>query len=106
MIPVLDTAGFSDLRQFLQRRISYARYRVGSTWTEATLSGIEILGSGVVRARLHINTGGSAMTVTRVELYNTERQLFASQNCNISVSAGQTGVLFWFDFNITEEVSS
>ena len=100
---MLDTAGFVDLRGYLKRRIAYARYRVGSsTWHEVTLSGIDILNSGIVRARLNINSGGSAITVRRVELYNTDRELFAHQDCNITVTAGQTGILFWFDFNITE----
>lgn len=100
---MLDTAGFTDMRNFLKRRIAYARYRVGSTWTETALSGIEIQSNGTVRARLHINSGGSSITVTRVELYNTDRQLFAHQDCRITVSARQTGILFWFDFQITEE---
>lgn len=90
------------MRNFLKRRISYARYKVGSTWTNVVLSGIEIQSNGVVRVRLHINSGGSNITVTRVELYNTDRELFAHQDCKITVAAGQTGILFWFDFSITE----
>lgn len=102
---MLDTQGFVDMRNFLKRRIAYARYRVGSTWYKVPLNGIEILSSGVVRARLHINSGGSEITVNRVELYNSDGVLFCHQDCSITVSAGQTGVLFWFDFNITEEES-
>ena len=29
---MLDSAGIADYRNFTQRRIAYARYRVGSTW--------------------------------------------------------------------------
>lgn len=99
---MLDAAGFADLRSYLKRRLAYGRYRVGSTWTEVPLSGVEIQSNGVVRARLNINSGGNTITVNRVELYNTDRSLFAHQDCSITVAANQTGILFWFDFNISE----
>ncbi len=100
---MLDSQGFVDMRNFLKRRISYARYRVGNTWTKVPLNGIDVQSNGVVRARLHINSGGNQITVNRVELYNTDAVLFCHQDCSITVAAGQTGILFWFDFNITEE---
>lgn len=99
---MLDSAGFSDLRSYLKRRLAYGRYRVGSTWTRVQLTGVDIQSNGIVRARMNINSGGSAITVNRAELYNTDGSLFAHQDCSIAVSAGQTGILFWFDFNITE----
>ena len=102
---MLDTSGFADLRKFLKRDISYARYRVGSTWYTTTLNDVKILSTGKVRAQLTINSNGSAITVKRVELYNHDQELLAHQDCSIAVSANQTGILFWFDFTITEEAS-
>lgn len=102
---MLDTAGFSDLRSFIKRRVSYAKYYVGGIAHKVTLSDVKIRSDGTVRVQLNINSGGSAITVTRVELYNHDNALWAHQDCNIKVTAGQTGVLFWFDFNITEEAS-
>ncbi len=100
---MLDAAGFTDLRNFIKRRINYARYRVGSTWYKTTLSQIEILSSGTVRAQMNVNSGGSSITVTRVELYNNDQELWAHQDCNITLTPGQTGILFWFDFTLREE---
>jgi len=100
---MLDAAGFIDLRNFIKRRINYARYRVGSTWYKTTLSQLEILPGGTVRAQLNVNSGGSSITVNRVELYNNDQELWAHQVCNITLTPGQTGILFWFDFTFREE---
>ena len=37
-----------------------------------------------------------------MELYNSDSALFAHQDCSITINAGQTGILYWFDFNIKE----
>ena len=102
---MLDTAGFVDLRNYVKRRISYARYRVGSTWYKTTLSNVAVLSNGTVRAQLNVNSNGQAITVNRVELYNHDQELWAHQVCNITVTTNQSGILFWFDFTITEEAS-
>ena len=100
---MLDGAGFTDLRNYIKRRIRYARYRVGSTWTKTYLSDVMVLSNGTVRAQLNVNSGGGSITVNRVELYNNDAQLWAHQDCNITLTSGQTGILFWFDFTIREE---
>jgi hypothetical protein len=99
---MLDSAGIADYRNFTQRRIAYARYRVGSTWYKTYLSDVSIRSDGIVRAQLNINSGGSSITVNRVELYNSDSALFAHQDCSITINAGQTGILYWFDINIKE----
>ena len=103
---MIDGAGFEDLRRYITKRVSYARYRVGSTWYETYLSKVKILSNGTVRVQININSGGSAITVNRVELYSTDRQLWAYQNVNIGLAANQTGILFWFDFTLREEVGT
>ena len=102
---MLDTAGFNDLRSYIKRRIAYARYRVGSTYYKTYLSDVTVRADGTVRAQLNINSGGSAITVNWVGLYNSDNALWCHQDCSITVSPNQTGILFWFDFTITEEAS-
>ena len=102
---MLDTAGLADYRDFTKKRIAYARYRVGSTYTKVYLSSVTILSNGVVRAQLNINSGGSSMTVNRVELWNSAGELFAHEDVSITINSGQTGILYWFDFNIKEVAS-
>lgn len=102
---MLDAAGFADLRNYIKRRIAYAQYRVGSTYYKTYLSDVAVRSDGTVRAQLNINSGGSAITVNWVGLYNSDNQLWAHQACSITLSPNQTGILFWFDFTITEEAS-
>lgn len=54
---------------------------------------------------LGVNTSAEStpLTVTRVELYNSDNALWAHQDCSITVNTGQTGILYWFDFTVTEQ---
>ena len=99
---MIDSAGFADLRGYLKRRIACARFRVGSTYYTVPLSGIDILADGTVRARVSI-TGLGEITVNRVELLNSDNQVWAHEDVNIKISTGQNGILYWFDFTFTEK---
>lgn len=98
---MIDPAGFADLRGYIKRRIAYARYKVGNSFVRTSLSDIEILSNGTVRARVVISSD-VPITVTRVELWNNAGELWAHQDCKISITQQQTGILYWFDFTITE----
>ncbi|HWP51652.1 MAG TPA: hypothetical protein VN626_08145 [Clostridia bacterium] len=99
---MLDSAAFTDLREYIKRRVAYAKYRVGSTYYTTSLNDVAILANGTVRAQLSI-IPGSTVTVNRVELYSTNGSLWAHQDVSITISTGQTGILYWFDFTVTEE---
>lgn len=99
---MLDPAAFTDLRNYIKQRIAGARYRVGSTFYKTTLNDITILGSGTVRALLSVAPGGM-VTINRVELINSDGNLWAHQDVSITIATGQTGVLYWFDFTVTEK---
>ena len=97
---MLDTAALTDIRGYIKRRVAYARYRVGSTYYRAELTDVDYVGT-TVRVRLSIIPSGT-VTVNRVELWSSAGELWAHQSCNITVSTGQTGILFWFDFSVVE----
>lgn len=48
-------------------------------------------------------TGLGEITVNRVELLNSDNQVWAHEDVNIKISTGQTGILYWFDFTFTEK---
>lgn len=95
---MIDSAGFTDLRNYIKRRVAYAKYRVGNTYIKTDLSDVAVLPNGTVRAQLTISAESTPLTVTRVELYNSDNALWAHQDCSITVNTGQTGILYWFDF--------
>ena len=99
---MIDSAGFADLRGYRKRGIACARCRVGSTCHAVPLAGMGRLADGTVRARVSI-TGLGEITVNRVELLNSDNQVWAHEDVNIKISTGQTGILYWFDFTFTEK---
>ena len=98
---MLDTAAFSDLRSYIKRRVIYARYRIGSTYYQTPLNEVTLLSSGTVRVQLSILQAEN-VTINRVELWNSNGDLWAHQDCSITIESGQTGILYWFDINIEE----
>ena len=102
---MIDAAGFADLRNYIKRRIAYAQYKVGNTYVKTNLSQIDVLSNGTVRAQLTIPASSTPMTVTRVELYNSDSAIWAHQDCSITLNTGQSGILYWFDFTINEEAT-
>ena len=40
---MIDSAGFTDLRNYIKRRVAYAKYRVGNTYIKTDLSDVAVL---------------------------------------------------------------
>lgn len=99
---MLNTPAFVDLRNYIKRRVAYARYRVGSTYYKCDFQDVSILSDGTVRVSLVINNNNQAITINRVELWSTNDELWAYETVSVSIQAVQTGVLYWFDFTVTE----
>lgn len=97
----LDTAAFVDLRNFIRRRIGFLRYRTEEAFYKVPISDAQVLSDGTVRVAASI-VPDSSVTINRVELYNNNGDLWAHQECNITIDHGQTGILYWFDFTIKE----
>ena len=101
---MLKTAAFADLRSYIKRRVTLAKYYIGSTAYSTLLNDVAIRSDGTVRVQLSILPhSSSSVTITKVELYNSAGELWAQRTCSISISTSQTGVLFWFDITIEEE---
>ena len=97
---MIQNAAFQDFRSYIKKRLSYAQYRVGTTWNRAEITDISILSNGIVRVK--IDKAVSGVTINRVTVYSSVGEQWAYQDCCIAVNADQTGFLFWFDFTISE----
>jgi hypothetical protein len=97
---MIQQAAFQDFRNYIKKRLSYAQYRVGTTWYRAEITDISILSNGIVRVK--IDKAATGVTINRVAVYSSIGEQWAYQDCNIVVNADQTGFLFWFDFTISE----
>ena len=101
---MLQTAAFTDLRNFIVKRIYKAQYQRGGSWYDAALVSKEVTPSGIARVKVQISPG-TPCTITGVRLINTENQVWAVKSVNVVLETAETNLLQWFDFEITEEES-
>ena len=102
---MLQTAAFTDLRNYIKTRIGSAQYLVGSTWNNATIVDQSITADGIVRIKCQI-APGAACTIAKVRLLNTASDVWLEKTVNVVIESASTNLLQWFDFNVTEsEVS-
>ena len=98
---MLQSAAFTDFRNFIKRRIAKAQYRVGTTWYDAPIVSTDITSAGVVRVQSQI-AHGSACTIAEVRLLNNEGSVWATKTVNVVMETATTHLLQWFEFNVTE----
>ena len=101
---MLQTAAYTDLRNYIKKRIYKAQYQRSGSWYDAALVEKEVTSSGIVRIKTQISPG-VACTITGVRLYNTDNEVWASKTISVVLETAETNLLQWFDFEITEEES-
>lgn len=100
---MLEPVALTDIKNYALNRIAYARYKIGSTYYNVNLNDKQITASGIVRVQFPIiPQASSPVTVTEVQLISTAGVVWAKKSVSISVETIQTGILFWFEFNIQE----
>jgi hypothetical protein len=101
---MLQAAAFSDLRNYIVKRIYKAQYQRGGSWYDAALVSKEVTNTGIARIKVQISPG-VATTITGVRLINMDNQVWAVKSVNVVIETADTNLLQWFDFEITEEES-
>lgn len=101
---MLQAAAFTDLRNYIVKRIYKAQYQRGGSWYDAALVGKEVTNTGIARIKVQISPG-VATTITGVRLINMDNQVWAVKSVNVVIETADTNLLQWFDFEITEEES-
>lgn len=102
---LLTSAALQGYRDFTKRRVSYARYLIGSTWYKTNIESVETLSSGIVEISFMIELDSGSGTVTQVQLYDTDNQLWLSKNESLKMSDVSEGYLYVVQLDI-QEVSS
>lgn len=98
---MLTSYALTDFRNFVKNKLWKAQYKIGSTWYDAAIAGIDILTSGVVRVRIPISPG-QACTISGARLFSTSNQVWCEKAITVKIDDAQTDFLQWFEFNITE----
>lgn len=100
---MLTATAMEGFKSFIEKNIAYARYKIGGTYYNAVIHRKERLPDGKVAVYFSIiPQAGSDVTITEVQLFDTNNALWASKAENIEVKSVQEGVLYRFAFDFKE----
>ena len=103
MAGILTSAALRGYKEYPERVIAYARYKVGSTYYKTGKPEINIQADGTITADIIIdNSVGTSITVSELQLWDINGNLWASKGEAITRSSVQEGILYRFRFTITE----
>lgn len=102
---LLTKTALDGYRAYTKRTISYARYKVGTTYYKTCIEDITIDEKGVVTASFKIEvpkTGASAL-VTEIQLFDQDNQLWLSKAESLNMASVVEGFYYDCRFTISEK---
>lgn len=103
----LDSAYLTAKRNEIKNDVSYARYKVGSTWYQAAIQNAQVLNDGRVEVTFLIDhTVSGNITVTGVELYDHNGVRIGSKNVSITRADATEGILYVCRFSLFQVVEN
>lgn len=100
---MLTPAAISGYKEFTKADIAYAKYRVGNTYHQAAIQSKEYLADGRLAVKILIEppeTG--SVTISQIQLYDTNNNLWLSKAESIIREDVTAGVLYRFTFDFSE----
>lgn len=103
---LLTSNAIKGLREYVKRTVSYAKYKIGSTYYEVNINDIIVDTSGVVRISFMINpTVSGVARITEVQLYDVDNQLWFSKAVSLDMESVAEGFYYLVKLRITETES-
>ena len=102
---MLTSAALTGYRNYTKRVVSYAKYKIGSTYYESRIESVKTLSSGIVEISFMIELESGSGTVSEVQLYYTDNELWLSKAESLKLSDVSEGFLYVVRLDI-KEVSS
>lgn len=100
---MLTEKAIAGMKAYIERTIVYARYKIGGTYYKARIDRREYLRDGRVAVYFSIvPQAGQDVTITEVQLFDTNNDLWAVKKEQIIIRSVQEGVLYRFAFDIRE----
>lgn len=102
-MPILTPTAIEGYKKDTDRKIARARYKIGSTYYDTPIHRRERLPDGRVAVYFSVTPGTSGnVTITEVQLFDTNNDLWASKTESIVINGVQEGILYRFTFDIKE----
>ena len=102
-MPILTQAAIEGYKAYTDRRIAKARYKIGNTYYDVPIHRRERLPDGRVAVYISITPAKSgSVTITEVQLFDTNNDLWATKKESVVLNGVQEGTLYRFTFDFKE----
>ncbi len=102
-MPILTEAAIEGYKVDTNRKIARARYKIGDTYYDVPIHRRERLTDGRVAVYFSITPAiNGNTTISEVQLFDTNNDLWASKTEKIVLNGVQEGVLYRFTFDFKE----
>lgn len=99
---LLTEAALLGYRNFTKRTVAYARYKIGSEWYKTNIESVKVQANGIVEISFMIELKSGSGTVTEVQLYDTDDQLWLSKAEALKMSDVSEGFFYVVQLDIRE----
>ena len=100
---MLTANALSGIKDYIRKTISYAMYKIGSTYYSVPIASAEVTADGCVTVSVTISHEDAGnITVSEIQLYDNNGQLWLSKAENITRTSVQEGILYRFKFSVNE----
>lgn len=100
---MLTEKAIEGFKTFIERNVVYARYKIDRTYYKAEIHRKERLKDGRVAVYFSIiPQAGRDVTISEVQLFDMNNDLWAQKSENIVIRGVQEGVLYRFAFEFRE----
>lgn len=102
-MPILTEQAIEGYKQDTERKIARARYKISEEYFDVPIHRRERLPDGRVAVYLAITPATTGnVTISEVQLFDSNNDLWATKTENIVISGLQEGVLYRFTFDFKE----
>ena len=102
-MPILTEQAIEGYKKDTEGKIARARYKIGEEYFDVPIHRRERLSDGRVAVYLAITPAASgSVTISEVQLFDNNNELFATKSENIVISRPQEGLLYRFTFDFKE----
>jgi len=101
---LLTSKAIQGYRDYTKRTVAYAKYKAGSTYYKAIIDSVEVTNDGAVEVGFKIETKTTgAVTVTEIQLYDTNNDLWLSKQESLQMDSVAEGFYYVCKLIISEK---
>lgn len=102
---LLTSRAIQGYRDYTKRTVAYAKYKAGSTYFKQPIESVEVTADGIVEITFKIEaaTAGTSATVTEIQLYDTNNDLWLSKQENLTLGSVVEGFYYVCQLAINEK---